>query len=156
MKRTHYALVVSMILLTAVLVTARPVHAVLGESADSVTADRKALSAMRSITTTHVNYTVQQVESDSVTVREYISSSGIVFAVAWSGLVNPDLTQLLGSYSSEYREAQRQTPRTPGKRAQQVKTKRVVVETWGHMRHLQGRAYAPTLVPQGVTIDEIK
>jgi len=156
MRRTYYILFVSFSLLTAVLATARPVQAVLGESADSVTADRKALSAMRSVTTTRATYTVQEVESESVTVREYISPSGVVFAVTWSGLVNPDLTQLLGSYSGEYQEARRQTPRTPGKRSQQVKTNRVVVETWGHMRHLQGRAYAPALVPQGVTIDEIK
>jgi hypothetical protein len=155
MKRTYYTLVVGLSLLTAVLATARPVQAVLGESADSMTADRKALSAIQSGTTIHANYTVQQLESDSVTVREYISSAGIVFAVAWDGLTNPDLTQLLGSYSNEYREAQRQMPRMHGKRAQQVKTKRVIVETWGHMRHLQGRAYAPALVPQGVTIDEI-
>jgi Protein of unknown function (DUF2844) len=156
MKKTFYSLVAGLSLLTVVLATPRTVQAVLGESAGSVTADRKALSGMQRVTTVHANYTVQQIESAAVTVREYISSSGIVFAVAWSGLVNPDLTQLLGSYSDEYREAQRQMPRTHGKRTQQVKTSRVVVETWGHMRHLQGRAYAPALVPQGVTIDEIK
>jgi len=156
MKRTHYILVTGIILLMAVLTTPRAVQAVLGGSADSVTADQKALAAMRSVTTIHANYSVQQVESDAVTVREYISSSDIVFAVVWSGLVNPDLTQLLGSYSDEYREAQRQMPRTHGKRTQQVKASHVVVETWGHMRHLQGRAYVPALVPQGVTIDEIK
>ena len=156
MKRTCYALVAGFSLLTAALATPRPVQAVLGESADSVTADQKALAAMRSETTIRANYSIQQVKSDAVTIREYISLSGIVFAVAWSGLVNPDLTQLLGSYADEYREAQRQMPRTHGKRNQRVTTSRVVVETWGHMRHLQGRAYVPALVPQGVEIDEIK
>jgi hypothetical protein len=157
MKKTYHTLVLGLSLLTAVLATAPPAQAVLGESAESVAADRKALSAMRSATTTTlVNYAVQQIESDTVTVREYISPSGIVFGVAWNGLVNPDLTQLLGSYSAEYRDAQRQMPRKRGQRAQQVKTNRVVVETWGHMRNLQGRAYAPALIPQGVTIDEIK
>ena len=156
MKRTYFTLIVGLSVMTAVLATVRPVQAVLGEAADSVTADRKALSAMRSATIPHANYTVQQVESDAVSVREYISPSSIVFAVAWNGLVNPDLTQLLGSYSDEYREAQRQTPRKRGQRLQHLKTDRVVVETWGHMRNLQGRAYIPALIPQGVTIDEIK
>ncbi len=157
MKRTHYAVVLGLSLFTAVLAAAPPAEAVLGEPADSVAADRNALSAIRSAaTTTHANYTVQQVESDAVTVREYISPSGIVFAVAWNGMVNPDLTQLLGSYSGEYREARRQMPRKHGRRSQQVKTNRVVVETWGHMRNLQGRAYVPALVPPGVIIDEIK
>jgi len=144
------------ILLVGLFATSRPVQAVLGESADSVTADQKAFAAPQSITTTHANYTVREVEADAVTVREYISSSSVIFAVAWNGLVNPDLTQLLGSYSNEYLEAKRQMPRTYGKRAQQVKTNRVVVETWGLMRNLHGRAYVPNLVPRGVTIDEIK
>ena len=33
---------------------------------------------------------------------------------------------------------------------------RVVVEKWGHMRNLQGRAYAPALLPPGVSSDEIR
>jgi len=37
-----------------------------------------------------------------------------------------------------------------------VRTDRVVVEKWGNMRNLQGRAYAPALIPPGVSIDEIK
>jgi hypothetical protein len=157
MKRTYYILFSSFILLAVALAAVRPAHAVLGESADSVAADRKALSAIRSATTTtHTNYFVQQTESDAVTVREYISPSGIVFAVAWNGMVNPDLTQLLGTYFGDYREARRQMPRRHGRRSQQVKTSRVVVETWGHMRNLQGRAYVPALVPSGVSIDEIK
>jgi hypothetical protein len=32
----------------------------------------------------------------------------------------------------------------------------VVVDRWGHMRDLHGRAWIPDLVPQGVTLDEIR
>jgi Protein of unknown function (DUF2844) len=157
MKRTYYALVLGLSLLTSVLLAASPAQAVLGEPADSVTSDQNALAAIRSATTTtHPDYIVQQSESDTVTVREYISPAGIVFAVAWNGMINPDLTQLLGTYFADYREARRQMPRKHGRRSQQVKTSRVVVETWGHMRDLHGRAYVPALVPSGVTIDEIK
>jgi hypothetical protein len=46
--------------------------------------------------------------------------------------------------------------RQPGRRHVTVKTDGVVVEKWGHMRNLQGRAYAPALIPQGVSVDEIK
>jgi len=31
-----------------------------------------------------------------------------------------------------------------------------VVETWGHMRAMRGRAYVPALVPAGVALDEIR
>lgn len=131
-------------------------HATLGEPAASVETDRKALSAARRTTTTVDGYTVQEVKSDANTVREYVSSSGVVFAIAWNGLSHPDLTPLLGTYAGEYRQALRQTPRVPGRRSLKVKGDRVVVEKWGHMRNLQGRAYVPALIPPGVSLDEIK
>ena len=37
----------------------------------------------------------------------------------------------------------------------QVKTDRVVVAKWGHMRKLQGRALVPALILPGVNLDEI-
>ena len=89
-------------------------------------------------------------------MREYVSSSGIVFAVAWNGLRHADLTALLGSYADAYREALQKTPRRPGVRRLSVKTDGVVVEKWGRVRDLRGRAYVPDLFPAGATIDEIK
>jgi hypothetical protein len=60
----------------------------------------------------------------------------------------------LGSYASEYQAALKKVQRKPGsKRRQVVKTDRVVVEKWGHMRNLQGRAYAPALLPSGLSSD---
>jgi hypothetical protein len=143
-------------LLAATLAAAQPLLAALGEPADSVAQDRKAMSAARGAATVHTDYTVQEVVSDSVTVREYISPAGIVFAIAWNGLTHPDLTPLLGSYAGEYAAAVRHTQRKPGRRHVQFKTDRIVVEKWGHMRNLQGRAYAADLIPPGVSIDEIK
>jgi hypothetical protein len=32
----------------------------------------------------------------------------------------------------------------------------VVVERWGHMRDLHGRAYLPALLPDGVTVDDLQ
>jgi len=153
MKRTTYLLLG---LLAATLGAAQPVYATLGESADSVMTDRKALSAAQIVTTTRNAYTIQEISSDSVAVREYISPSGMVFGIAWNGLTHPDLTLLLGSYTDEYQKSLRQTPRKPGRRFSQIKTDRIVVEKWGHMRNLHGRAYVPSLIPPGVNIDEIK
>lgn len=135
---------------------ARQAGATLGGNAGSVTTDRKALSAVHRATTSRGAYTVQEIVTDAATVREYLSSSGVVFAVAWQGMVTPDLTTLLGSYAGAYQAALQQTVRKRGLRRQQVLTDQVVVEKWGHMRNLQGRAYAPALMPAGVTIDEIK
>jgi len=149
-------LILSLTLAAAILASPRQARATLGEPADSVATDRKALSAVRKATTAGSRYTVQEVESDSTIVREYVAPSGVVFGIAWNGLVHPDLTLLLGSYASEYNDALQRTPRKKGLRRLQVKAERVVVEKWGHMRNLQGRAYDPSLIPSGVSVDEIK
>ncbi len=133
------------------------VLAALGESGDSVATDRAALHAERRPKTEREGYTVHEMQSPSVTVREYSSPSNVVFAVAWNGMVPPDLDQLLGRYADDYKQALKREQRKPGRRSSsQVKTDTIVVETWGHMRNLQGRAYVPGLVPPGVDIDEIK
>ena len=142
--------------LTAILGIAQNAGATLGQPADSLAADQKALSARRNAATVRNGYTIQEVESDAAKVREFISPSGIVFAIAWDGIVQPDLVQLLGSYFEEYRDAQQKNPGMPGRRSLQVKTNRVVVEKWGHMRSVHGRAYVPALIPSGVNIHEIR
>lgn len=140
----------------AIFATAQWAQATLGESADSIESDRNALSAVRRATTVRNGYTVHEIISGSTAVREYVSPSGIVFGIAWNGLIHPNLTQILGAYAGEYEEALRQTRRKYGRRRLQVKTNRLVVEKWGHMRNLQGRAYIPALIPPGVSVDEIR
>lgn len=157
MKEKAYILGACLGLMLVTVFTIVPrAGATLGGAADSVTTDRKALSAVRRTTTVGPGYTVQEITSDATTVREYVSRDGIVFAIAWNGLIHPDLTILLGSYAGEYRQATQKTPRQMGQRRREVRGNRVIVEKWGHMRNLQGRAYVPALVPSGVTIDEIK
>ncbi len=157
MKRKFYSLVLCLGLSLATLAIGQQAQAVLGESSDSVASDRRALSAVQRGTQVRNRYTIQEIASDSTALREYISPAGIVFGIAWNGLAYPDLTPLLGSYASEYHAALKQMPRKQGqKRRQVVKTDRVVVEKWGHMRNLQGRAYVPALIPPGVSVDEIK
>jgi len=138
----------------------RGAWAVLGEPVNSIESDRKMLSApkvsSKPISTSYANYTVYQLEYDGTTVREYALPSGIVFGIAWNGLGNPDLTLLLGTYASEYHEVLKQMPRKYGERHLEVKAPHVIVQKWGHMRNLQGRAYAPDLIPAGVGVDEIK
>jgi hypothetical protein len=156
MKRKRCVFLLSLGILAFILVTAHVAHAALGESADSITSDCKSLSATRGAVITRGDYAIQTIDSDAATVREYIAPSGVVFGIAWNGMSHPDLTRLLGSYAGEYHDALRHTPHKPGRRHLQVKTNNVFVEKWGHMRNLQGRAYVPSLIPQGVSVDEIK
>ncbi len=156
MKPRIYSISLALALSLAMFATAQRAQATLGGSAGSVESDRKALSAVSRGTTAGNGYTVQEIYSAANTVREYVSPSGVVFGVAWNGLVYPDITQLLGSYTGEYQKALQQTPRQKGSRHLQVKSSGVVVEQWGHMRDLRGRAYAPALIPSGVSIDAIR
>jgi hypothetical protein len=156
MKRRLYALLFGLGLAAAFLTFAVRVEATLGEVEDSVVSDETALVAKRVSKTVRNGYTVQEIRSDSVIVREYIAPTGVVFAIAWNGLIHPDLTPLLGSYDDEYQTALRHTPREPGRRRLHIQTNQIVVEKWGHMRNLQGRAYIPALIPPGVNVDEIK
>jgi hypothetical protein len=154
--RSRCALLLGLVLILVFFLPARQTLAALGESVDSIESDRESLTAVRGAMTAHRGYTVHEIKTDSTVVREYVSPAGIVFAVAWNGLVHPDLAELLGSYAGEYQEALQQTQRKQGRRQLQVKTNRVVVQKWGHIRDMKGRAYAPDLIPSGVSIDAIK
>jgi hypothetical protein len=156
MSAKLYAFLLALGLTAALLAQAGPVRAALGEPVDSIAADQKALSAVQPSPTVKNGYTVQEIRSNAFVLREYVSLAGIVFAVAWNGLIHPDLTPLLGSHAGAYEEALRQTPPKPGSRHLQVKTGQIIVEKWGQMRNLQGRAYVPALLPPGVSADEIQ
>jgi hypothetical protein len=140
----------------AALASSEWAHAALGGSSDTITADRKALQAVHRTTTPHNGYTVVEVASDATTVREYVSPSGVVFGIAWNGYVHPDLKQLFGSYWGEYSAARQKSAHLFGRKRQQITTENIVVEKWGHMRNLQGRAFVPGLVPVGMNVNEIK
>ena len=156
MKRKLITLLICLGLAAFSLAVAGPVQAALGESVDSVASDQTALAAKRVSQKVGNGYTVQELRSDTVTLREYVAPTGIVFAIAWDGLIHPDLTSLLGAYVGEYRTALQHVPRQHGSRHRRVETDQIVVEKWGQMRNLQGRAYVPALIPSGVSIDEIK
>ena len=131
-------------------------YATLGGPPDSVQSDMKALSAARRGTINYDGYTIQEITYSGATVREYISSSDVVFAIAWNGQVHPDLKVLLGSYLDQYENALQETPRAFGRRYQKVTTDTIVVEKGGHMGSLWGRAYIPALMPPDVSVDMIE
>ncbi len=154
-RKKNHVILVCFALLTMAVASGRSL-ATLGGSADSIESDRKVLAAVRGSTTGQNGYTVQEITYGGTIVREYVSSSGVVFAIAWNGVRSPDLTSLLGTYADQYQRALQNTPHRPGVRHSSIKGDNVVVERWGHVGNVQGRAYDPALIPTGVTIDEIK
>ena len=103
----------------------------------------------------HVTYRVHEISLPSGTiVREFVTQSGAVFAVAWRGPTMPNLRQALGTYFDSYVAAARVAP---------IKSRRVdiartylVVHAMGHMRAFSGIAYVPTAIPNGVSVGELQ
>ena len=99
-------------------------------------------------------YAVHEIAAPSGTVvREFVSPSGKVFAVAWSGPTMPDLRQVLGPYFDTFVAAVAQRK---AKGPVNVVLPGLVVQSSGHMRAFAGKAYLPDAVPAGVASEEIK
>lgn len=142
----------------AVLTLAIPAHlfAVLGGSEASVQTDQMHMQA--SLRTTQSGaYAVHELHGPSgIVVREY-ASGGTVFGVSWEGPWLPDMHQLLGSYFEAYQKAlQSQGGGRNGRRPIHVELPGLVVNVAGHPRSFHGRAYVPTMIPQGIKAEEIR
>lgn len=126
----------------------------LGGSVDTVQADQEQMKGTRHITNA-ANYSVHEIQAESGTkVREFVSPSGTVFAVAWQGPWKPDMKQLLGPYFDRY--VQGIESKRPRRGAVSIQQPDFVVESGGHMRGFTGRAYLPQVMPQNVNPSAIK
>jgi hypothetical protein len=137
------------------LASSAPACAGLGGAAMSPAATGVVGAKVMRQSTSTDGYTVQETTAeDGTTVREYVLSSGVVFAVAWSGPRMPNLRQLLGSYFESYRDEA--AARSPGRRPIAIDRPDLVVQSGGHPRAFHGRAYLPQRMPAGVSSDDIK
>ena len=135
-------------LLVVLLLGAIPSWAVLGEYESSVTTDQQHMRAQLH-QTARQGYSIRQLTApDGRTVREYVSSAGLVFGIAWQGPTMPDLRQLLGSYFGQLQQAAQSRRQHRGPLV--IKTKDFVLVSGGHMRSYRGAAYVPGLLPNGV------
>lgn len=129
-------------------------HAELGGDASTIEADRVQMRAtLRQMQSQ--SYTVHEITMPSGTlVREYLSPSGTVFAVAWNGPMMPDLKQLFGAHFSHYQSIAQSRHGQRGPIA--FDDAGLVVQSGGRMRAFSGRAYLPSLVPSNVSVDAIQ
>jgi len=129
----------------------------LGGDLVSVEADRVKMQATLETTNTDL-YSIHEIHvPNNVVVREFVSQSGSVFAVAWHGAARPDLRQLLGAYFDSFAKAsQANKARRVGRGPLVIEQAGLVVEMSGHARSFLGRAYDPRTVPAGVPAAEIR
>lgn len=129
---------------------------VLGEDVSSVQADQAHANASRRVTQSS-KYTIHELRSPTgALIREYASSSGKIFAIAWHTPSFPDMRRLLGSHFEQFQEAAQRQNRRGGHGPLIIQLPGLVVELGGHMRAFSGRAYLPDQVPADVRDEEIR
>lgn len=138
-----------------------PAKAGLGDTATaaSIEADRVSMKGQLRAPRSGAGYSVQEITAANGTdVREYVSPSGVIFAVSWSGPAMPNLQQTLGTYFAQYQtavNAQRTTGQRGGHHHLEVRSPSLVVHVGGHMRQYYGLAYAPSLLPPNVSVSDL-
>jgi Protein of unknown function (DUF2844) len=132
--------------------------ATLGRDVTTVNEDRAKMQGALMSITRNDRFEVHQLQaSNGTTVREYVSSTGTVFAVSWEGPWMPDLRQVLGTYYDAYQRtvpAVRNARRSHGPMT--FRSGDLVVQIGGHPRAFVGRAYIERLVPQGMQAQTIR
>ena len=130
--------------------------AALGGNVASIEGDRAQLNGSVTQRQTPA-YTVHEIKGASGTVlREYVSSAGNVFAVAWHGQFAPDMRQLLGSYFDQYTAAvEADKSGHVGRRPLNLRLPGLVIQTNGYMRAYHMRTFIPEQVPGGVKEEEL-
>jgi hypothetical protein len=146
----------STLLVTTLLILAMSSFALaeLGGGPETVTRDRAQFNAKEQVTQSATHSVHEMTLASGARLREYVSNSGAVFAVSWVSPVRPDLKKLMGAYFNQYAQAVQAPHRRRGPVV--VRTAGLVVESAGHMRGFVGHAYIPSLLPEGVTANDIQ
>ena len=143
--------------LIALLLVPLPALASLGGDVTSVQSDQaKMQGSLR--TSSNNSYTIHEIQaSTGVSVKEYVSPSGKVFAVTWQGPFHPDLRQLLGPYFEQFAQAeQAQRTQRRGHGPVSIQQAGLVVQISGHIRSFAGKAYVPQMMPAGIHAEDIR
>jgi hypothetical protein len=143
-----------LIVLTALFASALTGFAALGGSEQSVISDQGKLKASRRVVPEH-GYRVHEISRDDGTlIKEYVTLDGKVFGVSWKGPTLPDLSQLLGSSFAEFQNSVH--PKAGRRKAGVVHNSDLVVESSGHTRAFQGRAYLKSMLPDGISQEVVQ
>jgi hypothetical protein len=153
MPRPYFAWMIGLLLLS------NTCHAALGEKralsasapSDNATQRRAQTPALQTAGVTQQSSTLPT----GTTVVEYLDKTGTVFAVTWQGPVLPDLPATLGRYFPQFTaEIQRLGRAARAGGVLNLRTTDLAVHSQGRMRHFSGYAYAPSLVPEGLDMQD--
>ncbi|SAK82934.1 hypothetical protein AWB82_05533 [Caballeronia glebae] len=95
-------------------------------------------------------------DANGIAVREYVDSSGAVYAVSWRGPAMPDVQSLLGSYFETFRQGANASAGDAGLHTSRVAKDDLVVENRVRLREFTGRAWLASALPPGVNSTDIE
>ena len=127
----------------------------LGGDSSSIDKDNDGLSGHLKTGQSQSAFTVHEIDTGMQQIKEYMTLNGTVFAVTWHGMGSPDLRALLGSYADEVQTLDPQTSKQFRRQKRMTRSDHVIIEKFGHMRDIRGKAYVPQLMPNGVTSADI-
>ena len=144
----------------SLLLASSGAYAALGSTPSDFGATTRPTMTKRSLAATSAGsaatYTVSTSTLDSGTVvNEYVAANGNVFAVSWKGPFMPDLRTLLGVHFATMTSAAAQIPHA-GHSQFSLARPEVVIQSSGHMRAFQGRAWIPADLPAGFSTANIE
>ena len=146
---------VAALLVLLVVLDPPAAHAALGATREDLLRDAAALQTTRVTITSREGYDVHEmISADGTTVRAYVEPGGRVFAVTWSGRVQPDLRVVLGPYYARFLEAAR-APHL-GHHVLSLNAPDLVLSVVKLPRGFAGRAHLPSLVPAGTAVDTLR
>lgn len=129
-------------------------HAALGGLPEHFNAED--LTVVSNVSSAVSNYVMRDTTLATGTlVREYVSASGVVFAVTWDGPFLPDLKALLGKHFDTIVAESARMPRA-GRSHMDINRPEVVIYSGGHMRAFEGSAWIPAELPAGFTADDLR
>src|SRR5580658_5115880 len=128
---------------------ARDAHATLAGDSTSISANEHALGAVRTALALPVGARHDLALPSGGMIHEYVSPSGVVYAVTWRGPGAPNLRELLGAHFDDLAKR----PPQAGHHALRLTLADFEVRSWNHRHMFGGRAWVPSLVPEGVDVE---
>lgn len=136
--------------LLVLLMLAPSAHAGLGDQINSQQSGGAAL-----LKESQPSYQVfESVDSTNhVTLEQYATSTGTVFAVAWRGAGMPDLQAVFGAYFTQFTNLRQHSPAS--RHLLSIEDPSLMVDIHGPNGDIIGRAWVPALVPAGVDVNTV-
>lgn len=98
----------------------------------------------------------ESTDANGIVVRQYVDSSGRVYAVSWRGPAMPNVQALLGTYFAAFREGASASIGAAGLHTARVAQGDLVVENRVRLREFSGRAWLVSALPPGVSTTDIQ